>query len=209
MRALLVATLLLPFASAAAAAEGKRAVAPRYFVVVRGVIDEAKSGLADEAQRLFSEELKRRPEVKGELPGVPDAHNADAATLEAALKRERLHGLELSLKILATSKDLEPPALGKQYNVLKRGIKLSVFGNTIPHNVMAVGGDGEASAGAEMNRTATDEVLEREGKKLTAEVAKDAIRQAVDLTFAKLERAAAEAAKADKKKPKIASGAKK
>jgi hypothetical protein len=197
-----LATLATP-----ARAEGKQ---PRYFVVIRGIIDEGKTGLADEMQRLFAEELKRRPEVKAELPGIADAHTAEPAALDAALKKEKLRGLELSLKILSATKALDPPPSGKQYNVLKRGIKLSVFGNTIPQNVMAVGGDGEASAGAEVNRTASDEVLEREGKKLVTDVAKDAIKQAVDLTFAKLERAAAEAAKAGtKKKPKIANGAKK
>lgn len=204
MRAILSSGLLLSVLSFAgpAAADAKPAGGARYFVVVRGVLDEAKSGLADDAQKLFLDELKRRPEVQVELPGIPDAHTADPAALDAALKKAHLRGLELSLKILGATKGLEPPPPGKQYNVLKRGIKLSVFGNTIPQNVMAVGGDGEASAGAEVNRTASDETLEREGRKLVADVARDAIRQAVDLTFAKLERAAAEAAAAGKKKPK-------
>jgi hypothetical protein len=204
MRAMLATSLLLSLngLSMPVAAETKRAAGPRYFVVVRGVLDEAKSGLADDAQRLFLEELKRRPEVRLELAGVANPREADPATLEAVLKKERLRGLELSLKILGATRGLEPPPPGKQYNVLKRGIQLSVFGNTIPHNVMAVGGDGEASAGAEVNRTAGDEVLEREGKKLVIDVARDAIKQAVDLTFAKLERAAAEASRAGAKKAK-------
>lgn len=176
MRSLCVATLLLASASPALAA--------RFYVVVRGVEDAAgvHSGIKDEALKLFTKELGRHPELSlTPPPGVP----ADAApeALKAALKKLRMKGLELTLRILSVSQALNPPPPGKQYRVLVRGIKLSVFGDSLPDKVLAIGGDGESQIGAEVGANAN---LEKEGRPVLLDATREAIKQAVDMTVQKL-----------------------
>jgi hypothetical protein len=154
----------------------------RYFVRVSGV-DEApgvSSGFVDEAKRLFTEELARHAEFTLEWPaGLPDEPEA----LKQALKQRHLKAFEVTLKILGVTRDLKPPAPGKQYRRLVRGIKLAVFGDTLPEKVMAIGGDGDAQLSAEIGKQAN---VEAEGKQLLGEATKTAITQAVDMTLTKL-----------------------
>jgi hypothetical protein len=170
------ASTTAPAAAAAATATGK------YFVIVSG-IDEAKgvtSGITPELKQLFADELKRHAEFILERPkDMP----TDPEQLVDWLKAHKLKAFEVSLKVLSVTRELKPPPPGKQYRVLVRGIKLSVFGDTLPEKVMAIGGDGESEVGAEVGR-ASD--VDAEGKKLLLECAKVAVTQAVDMTVAKL-----------------------
>jgi hypothetical protein len=154
----------------------------KYFVKVRGV-DEAegvKSGITAEAERLFTDELRRHAEFTLDWPaGLPDENEA----LVKELRRRKIRAFEVTLKILNVQRDLKPPKPGKQYRVLVRGIKLAVFGNTLPDHVVAIGGDGESSLAAEIGRQADEQ---KEGASLLAEAAKSAITQAVDMTLTKL-----------------------
>jgi hypothetical protein len=156
--------------------------AAKYYVVVRGV-DEAEgvhSGIATEAHQLFIDELKKHPELTLEPPpGLP----AEGEALKSALKAKNMRALEVTLRILGVRQAVKPPAPGKIYRLLTRGIKLSVFGDTLPDKVIAIGGDGDAEVGAEIGAHADEE---KEGKPLLVDATKEAIKQAVDMTVAKL-----------------------
>jgi hypothetical protein len=160
------------------------ALAAKFYVVVRGVEDAegVKSGIKDEALRVFTEELGRHPELTlTPPPGLPPADNPDA--LKAALKAKNIKALELTLRILSVTEAVNPPPPGKQYRVLVRAIKLSVFGDSLPDKVLAIGGDGESQVGAEIGANAN---VEKEGKPLLVDATKEAVKQAVDMTVAKL-----------------------
>ena len=64
---------------------------------------------------------------------------------------------------MAVTQEVKPPADGKQYRQLVRGIKLSVFGDSLPDKVLAIGGDGESQVAAEVGANAN---LDKEGKPL-------------------------------------------
>ena len=175
MRILLLALLALPQVAAADDSS-------KYYEEVRGVTeaDGVSSGITDELKKLFEAELARHKEFTLERPaGLPTEPEA----MVAELKKRKLKAFQLVLKVLAVTRKVEPPPPGKQYQVLTRGIKLSVLGDTIPEKIMAIGGDGEAQIGAEVGK---QQDLEVEGKKLLAEAAKDALKQAVDMTVTKL-----------------------
>jgi hypothetical protein len=185
-----IVSLGVSLAAAPALADSK------YYVVVRGVEEAAgvKTGIQPELQKLFTEELKKHPEFTLEKPaGLPD----DPEQLAEELKKRKLKAFEVTLRVLDVVRETKPPAPGKQYRVLVRGIKLNVFGDTIPEKVMALGGDGEAQVGTEIGR-GTDE--EKEGKSLLMDASKDAIKQAVDMTVTKLNLAGKPAKLGGKKK---------
>jgi hypothetical protein len=156
--------------------------AAKYYVVVRGV-DEAEgvnSGIRDEALKLFSAELGRHPELTLEAPpGLPTEPEA----LKAALKAKKLKALEVTLRILSVTQELNPPPPGKRFRVLVRGIKLAVFGDTLPDKVLAIGGDGDAQVGVEIGAETN---ADKEGKPALLDATKEAVKQAVDMTVAKL-----------------------
>jgi hypothetical protein len=155
---------------------------PAHYVVVAGVSEAegVTSGIRKEAEKLFVDELKRHPELTLDRPeGLPEA----PAEMAAELKKRKMDALELTLKILSIHRHLKPAAAGKQYPMLERGIRLSVFGNKLPEKVMAIGGDGESNAGVEVGKQAD---LEREGKALLLDCTKEALRQAVEMTLNKL-----------------------
>ena len=85
---------------------------------------------------------------------------------------------------MAVTQEVKPPAAGKQYRQLVRGIKLSVFGDSIPDKVLSLGGDGESQVATEISAGAN---LDKEGKPLLVDATKEAVKQAVDMTVAKLQ----------------------
>jgi hypothetical protein len=169
----------------------------KYYVVVRGVeeADKAHSGIVDDLKRLFVEEIKRHPELTLDPPpGLP----TDPEAMSNELKKRKLRAFELTLKVLDVVREVKPPPAGKQYRVLVRGIKLSVFGDTLPEKVMAIGGDGESQVGSEIG---LHENEEKEGKSLLIDASKEAIKQAVDMTVTKLNLAGKPEKTPKKKKP--------
>lgn len=173
----------------------------KYYVVVRGVeeAEKAKSGIVDDLKKLFVEEIKRHPELTLDPPpGLP----TDPEAMSNELKKRKLRAFELTLKVLDVVREVKPPPAGKQYRVLVRGIKLSVFGDTIPEKVMAIGGDGESQVGAEIGAHDNEE---KEGKSLLIDASKEAIKQAVDMTVTKLN-LAGKPEKTPKKKPAAKKG---
>jgi hypothetical protein len=160
------------------------ALATKFYVVVRGVEDAAgvHSGIKDEALKAFHDELGHHPELTTTPPpGLPSSD--DPEKLKDALKAKGIKALELTLRIMAATQEVKPPAEGKQYRQLVRGIKLSVFGDSLPEKVLAIGGDGESQVAAEIGANAN---LEKEGKPLLVDACKEAVKQAVDMTVAKL-----------------------
>ncbi len=148
----------------------------------RGRRGRTQSGIKDEALRVFKDELGHRPELTTTAPpGLPTGDDPDA--LEGALKKKGMKALELTLRIMAVTQQVKPPAPGKQYRQLVRGIKLSVFGDSLPDKVLAIGGDGEAEVASEVGANAN---LDNEGKPLIVDACKEAVKQAVDMTVAKL-----------------------
>ena len=99
------------------------------------------------------------------------------------MKQRRLKAFEVTLRVLGTTQQITPPPPGKLFRVLVRGIKLSVFGDTLPEKVIAIGGDGESQIGAEIGEHADEE---KEARGLMREAAREAMKQAVDMTLAKL-----------------------
>jgi hypothetical protein len=193
-RPLMTLLVLLGLASPAAATP------LRYYVVVRGV-DEAPgvhSGITTEAQKIFLEELRKHAELTLEPPpGLP----SDPEQLKDALKAKKLTAYELTLRILSITQQVNPPAPGKQYRTLVRGIKLSIIGDTLPEKVMAVGGNGDAQVGTEIAANANED---KEGKSALLDATKDAVRQAVDMTVTKLKLSDKPPTPKLKKKPKKA-----
>jgi hypothetical protein len=173
-------TLILALALVAAAP----AWGAKFYVVVRGVEDApgVHSGIKDEALKVFKDELAAHPELTlTPPPGLPSGDDPEA--LKEALKKKGIKALELTLRILSVTQEVKPPAPGKQYRQLVRGIKLSVFGDSLPEKVLAIGGDGESMVAAEVGANAN---LEQEGKPLLVDASKEAVKQAVDMTVAKL-----------------------
>jgi hypothetical protein len=157
-------------------------MAAKYYVVVRGVdeADGVTSGIKDEALGLFNAELKKHAELTLEPPpGLPTEPEA----LRAALKQKKLKAIELTLRILGVTQSVNPPAPGKKFRVLQRGIKLAVFGDTLPDKVLALGGDGDAQVGVEIDANAS---VDKEGKPALLDATREAMRQAVEMTVAKL-----------------------
>ncbi|HXU71629.1 MAG TPA: hypothetical protein VN947_19985 [Polyangia bacterium] len=177
MRRLILALALLTASPAFAAT--------RFYVVVRGVEDAngVKSGIKDEALSAFKAELAKRPELTTVAPaGLPSADDPEA--LHDALVKRGIKALELTLRIMSVTQEVKPPAEGKQYRQLVRGIKLSVFGDSIPDKVLSLGGDGESMVASEVGANAN---LDKEGKPLLVDACKEAVKQAVDMTVAKLQ----------------------
>jgi len=176
MRRLIVALALLTASPAFAAT--------KFYVVVRGVEDGngVKSNIKEEALAAFKAELAKRPELTTVAPpGLPNGDDPEA--LHDALVKRGIKALELTLRILSVTQEVKPPAPGKQYRQLVRGIKLSVFGDSIPEKVLSLGGDGEGMVATEVGANAN---LEKEGKPLIIDACKEAVKQAVDMTVAKL-----------------------
>jgi hypothetical protein len=177
MRRLILAAALLTASPAFAAT--------KFYVVVRGVEDASGQAAAikDEALKLFKDELASRPQLTTTpSAGLPPATDPEA--LHDALVKRGIKALELTLRIMAVTQEVKPPAAGKQFRQLVRGIKLSVFGDSIPDKVLSLGGDGESQVASEVSAGAN---LDKEGKPLLVDATKEAVKQAVDMTVAKLQ----------------------
>ncbi len=171
--------VLLGSVLAAAKADAKP---PKYYFRVLGALEAegVDSHIADEAKALFVEELRRRPEVLLDWPDIP----TDPAKLQKALAKRHLRALEVTLKILEVSTSITPAPKGKQYRVLERGIRMSIFGDSFPERSLALGGDGESTMRQEIGNHAAIDV---EARALLLDAARSATAQAIDATITKLD----------------------
>lgn len=133
----------------------------------------------DQAREALEAALAERPEFTSDL-GDP----VDGVALAEALERRKLQGFNVNLKIASFSKEDLPPKPGGRLPQLAVGIKLSVFGTTIPEAKLAFGGDGEAVVQAEV----VESRMDKEVASLTKDAVAAAVKQAVDDAVAKLGR---------------------
>lgn len=163
----------------AAAAKGKRPARPRYYFAIGEIrsdqpVDEA---LRTAAKEVLVEDLAARPEF------TADVGEATGDALVAELKRRKLKGFSVGLKLVEISREPRPPRPGKRLPQLAVGVKVAVFGTTLEEKKLAFGGEGEAQVEAEI--VAARE--EQEAAALTRDALVQAVRQAVDQAVGKLE----------------------
>ena len=164
-----------PVARAAASPAG----APKYYFEVHKVESELplNEDLRTFTMTALQEELKSRPEWASDLGA-----GTDRAALAAELKKRKLRGFDLVVKIAALKKDVKEPNPGSRLRRLSVGVKLAVLGTTIPGEKIAFGGDGEAGAETDV----TERRIDVEADTLTRDAIKDAIKQAIDQAVMKL-----------------------
>jgi hypothetical protein len=162
----LVLAGLLSWVGTAGAAPAK----PRYYFHVRDVnaSSPADASTLAVAREVLHQELARRKEFTSEVGEV-----TDETALVAELKRRKLQGFNVSMKLEDLRTEPKPPRPGGRLKQLAVGVKLSVFGATIPEAKLAFGGDGEATVEAE--------VIERRLPEETATLTREALVQAVKL----------------------------
>lgn len=177
-------TVFLLFFSAFAAADQASAGAgvARYYFSLRDVEPAPGMSAYDPVVKLsrevLAQELARRSEVSTDLGGeVPEA------ALGEALKKRGLKGYRLTLRLLGNSRTIHPPARGKRYRVLERGVKLSVVGETLPGAQLAVGGDGESMIQVEVG----SQISEQQEQEVLRDALRDAISQALAQAIRKLD----------------------
>lgn len=153
--------------------------APRYYFRVDKIeasvpIDGGTRAFAQEA---LADELASRPEWASDLGG---ATSEDAIVAE--LKRRKLRGFDVRLKIAELKKDIKDGSTGARFKKLTVGVKLEVLGITLPGEKLAFSGAGESAAETEVPETR----LDQEADLLARDAMKDAIKQAVDQAVKRL-----------------------
>lgn len=133
------------------------------------------------AKDYLLEELKKRPEVVLELDGVPEGSPAERFAEE--LKRRKLKGYEVTLRIIKLDRKVLPPPAGRKFRMLEQSVKLSLVGTLYPGEpTLALGGDGESSVQIEVGA----QISENQERDVLKDVLIDAISQAVAQALRKL-----------------------
>jgi len=173
----MIAALVAVLAQLAGAAPA-RAAGPKYYFELHEV--ESKVALNADMRQFAGDALKAelasRPEWQSDL-GVKDR---DAVAAE--LKRRRLSGFDLVVKIGAMTKEVKEPNPGSRLRRVAVNVKLSVLGTTLPGDKMSFAGDGEAGAEIEV----TERRIDAEAESMFKEAIKDALKQAIDQAVLKL-----------------------
>jgi hypothetical protein len=173
------------------------AAAKYYFKVVdiksTAALDQATKAAARE---VLEKDLAGRPEFTADIGAAGDANVVDE------LKRRRLQGFNVTLRIDELKKESKPPKPGGRLKQLAVSVKLSVFGTTLPGAKLAFGGDGEAAIESEV----VESRLESEAAGLVKDVMVQAVRQAVDQAVAKLSLPKSQPFNESKRKRKKAGG---
>ena len=214
MKAALFAVLVAGAIGAAPEAQA----APKYYFQLQDVkagaeVDAALKAFAGEA---LTADLTGRPEwataTTGDCkPGTacipaaaatpargPDGKPADRTALTEALKRQKLRGFDVTVRIEKLKQELKDPKPGGRLKQLAVSVHLSVFGTTIPDAKLAFSGEGEAGTEAEV----TERKVAAETASATKDVIKDAIKQAVDQAVLKLSMSVAQPANESRRKKK-------
>lgn len=161
------------------------AAAPKYYFQLREVKagPEIPPALKDYAGDALKADLAGRPEWASDI----GARGTEQVVAE--LKKRKLRGFDVTVRIDSVKKELKEPGPGGRLKRLAVNVRLSVFGTTIPEEKLAFSGDGEAGLEAEVS----EKRLEAEGASLTQDAIKDAVKQAVDQAVLKLSLGAASA----------------
>jgi len=174
MSLLAAAAILISGAPGVAAPNAARYYFQLHEVQSRVPLDAELRQFAGEALKA---ELASRPEWESDLGGATDGE-----ALAAELKRRRLAGFDVVVKIAELKKEVKEANPGSKLKRLSVMVRLSVLGTTLPGEKIAFGGDGEAGAEAEL----TDRRIEAEGQAMIKDCIKDAVKQAVDQVVLKL-----------------------
>jgi hypothetical protein len=182
----------------ASVAPVRAAAAPsvKYLAIIRGIEEPKalKSGILAEAREALIAEVRKRPELSLDLPAdLPTEHEA----LAVALRDRHLRAVEVLLTIVGVTRDLRPPAQGKSFRTMSRGIQLSITGTQLPDWLVALTGSGDAEVVAEVGPNAN---LDDEGHKLLVDAALSAIPVAMDKLVQKLRKGPPPPPKVAKKK---------
>ena len=174
MRAHLLTAVGCSLLAAGAAA----AAAPKYYFQVREVkaAPDVSPALKEYAGEALKADLAARPEWASDI----GAQGTDAVVAE--LKKRKLRGFYVTLRIEPIKKELKEPGPGGRLKRLALTVRLSVFGTTIPEEKLSFSGDGEAGLESEVS----EKHLEAEEAGLAKDAIKDAVKQAVDQAVLKL-----------------------
>ena len=155
------------------------ASAPRYYFELHKV--EATIPVNPDIKEFAADALKAdlasRPEWQADL-GVGD----DREAIASELKRRKLSGFDLVVKIVQLKKEVKDPAPGARNHQLAVSIRLAVLGTAIPGDKIAFSGEGEAGAEAAV----PERRLEDEATSMFKEAIKSAVQQAIDQAVMKL-----------------------
>ena len=178
MRAHVLVSAAIGCGLAAAVAGAALAATPKYYFQLRDVKagPEVSPALKEYAGDALKTDLAARPEWASDI----GAHGTDAVVAE--LKKRKLKGFDVTVRIEDIKKDLKEPAPGGRLKRLALSVRLSVFGTTIPEEKLSFSGDGEAGLESEVS----EKRLEAEETSLTKDAIKDAVKQAVDQAVLKL-----------------------
>lgn len=122
-------------------------------------------------------DLAARPEWQSDL-GVGSTREAVAAEL----KRRKLSGFDLIVKIVEVKQEVKEPSPGSRNKRLAISIKLAVLGTVIPGEKIAFSGEGEAGAEAAV----PERRIEAEATAMFGEAVKSAVEQAINQALMKL-----------------------
>ncbi len=155
-----------------------QAAARYYFVVgeVKGAPDTDESTKVAARTTLIAD-LAGRGEFTADLGNA-----ATEGAVVDELKRRKLRGFSVTLRIDELAKALKPPRPGGRLKQLAVRIKVSVFGSTLPGAKLAFSGEGEASIEAEV----IEKRMDQEAAVAVQDVLVQAVKQAVDQAVAKL-----------------------
>jgi hypothetical protein len=173
------AAIVVVFVAVFAGATPARATAPRYYFELHQVeaTIPVNPDIKEFAAAALKAELASRPEWQADL-GV----GADRGAIAAELKRRKLSGFDLVVKIVKLKKEVKDPAPGARNHQLAVSIRLEVLGTAIPGDKIAFSGEGEAGAEAAV----PERRLEDEATSMFKEAIKSAVQQAIDQAVLKL-----------------------
>jgi hypothetical protein len=172
----LVALTAAPVFAKPAKDQGKT----KYYVAVMKAMGDpgVPAEILPEARKQLIEALSRRPEVTL----APEGQNTDDPALAADLKKKKMRGLSLSVRVTEFKKTIMPPDEGKKFQVLQAKVSTSLFGATIPNEGLAIGGEGDATVGLEVGK----KVLPQDEKEALKQALSEALDRAVNIAMTKL-----------------------
>ena len=164
---------LLAFAPAASAAGGKYYFELHKIESTVPVDPELRAYTGD----ALKADLAARPAWQSDL-GV----GSDREAIVSELKKRKLNGFDLVVKIVRLKKEVKPPAPGSHNPTLSVSVRLEVLGTVIPSDKIAFSGEAEAGADAAV----PERRLEDEATAMFKDAIKAAVGQAIDQAVLKL-----------------------
>ncbi|MCA9671525.1 MAG: hypothetical protein KC503_38270 [Myxococcales bacterium] len=150
---------------------------PKLYVEIGGVKAAAKCGLRKKALETLTKEFSASNKVTLDI-GKPAPKGK---ALAKVLKKRRLKGYRVQLRITKCGTEVHPPPKGKVYRVLMASVSVAVDAEKLPSDQMALAGQGSASVGTEIST-----VKEKEKRQLLGEAMVAATKQAVGKSIATL-----------------------